>query len=391
MKVTYYYPWGFFHPIRSGAAAVAAQHLEYFRSRGYQTRVLLLGADLAADRAAFERHYHWLDDVSVFCLQSYPSIKRLFDVWNFRNYLLGHSELCNVPEFRAALSAPADLVFLNYVFSTPLLDAMPPGSRRILESVDIMSNQFLSRAKDPVSFEYHLRMELEMYGLYDAVIMINEAEARLAHARSADNALYVPRAVEVAPLDARREHDSPPYDLLFVGSTHAPNVDGARWFYQHVFEPHLKPHGLTWAIVGSVCGELRMNDSSVTLLGQVDDLDGVYRQSKVVVVPLFEGAGISIKTLEGMGRGKPIVSTPCGTRGLTDCDDCLVRLPFDEAPHEVAQRILELCRTESLRKQLGRRAAEYVQDRFSPAAYGRRMDELIQPTLSRTRRKTAAA
>ena len=36
-----------------------------------------------------------------------------------------------------------------------------------------------------------------------------------------------------------------------------------------------------------------------------------------MVVPLYSGSGMRIKIIEGMALGKPIVSTPIGTEGIS--------------------------------------------------------------------------
>ena len=51
--VTYYYPWGYFHPVRSGAAAVASRHLDYFRERGHRVRMMVRAAPGGTGRELF--------------------------------------------------------------------------------------------------------------------------------------------------------------------------------------------------------------------------------------------------------------------------------------------------------------------------------------------------
>ena len=36
-----------------------------------------------------------------------------------------------------------------------------------------------------------------------------------------------------------------------------------------------------------------------------------------MIVPLFSGSGMRIKIIEGMALGKPIVTTPIGTEGIS--------------------------------------------------------------------------
>ena len=51
----------------------------------------------------------------------------------------------------------------------------------------------------------------------------------------------------------------------------------------------------------------------MTKLPKVDGpLNDIYRRSKLVIVPLFEGTGMSIKSIESLAMGCPTVTSPVG-------------------------------------------------------------------------------
>lgn len=391
MKITYYYPFGYFYPVRSGSAMVAAHHLRYFKSRGMKPRIVVLTNGESSSRAEFERYYHWVEDIHVVSLRRYGELYKDFSRWSFGTFLRGHHNLTKVREFRKSLRQPADLVFLNYAFSSPLLDLVRPEPARVLEAVDIISRQFLMKGSGRALLEHHLRTEFDLYSLYDSVVMINTEEAEFARHCGVENATYVPRAVETIAPDGGLEEDADAEsDLLFVGSDHPPNVEGAKWFYEHIYAPYLRAHGVRWTIVGSVCNSLPIRDSGVKCVRYVEDLWELYRRTKITVIPLLQGAGISIKTLEAMGQGKPIVTSPCGRRGLHGSEDALIGLDFEENPRAVAERILELCRSPEQRASYGRRALEYVRTHFGVEAYGQRMDSVLAEATERARRRQVA-
>lgn len=390
MNVVYYYPWTYFYPIRSGAAAVAAAHLEYFRSRGHKPRILIAGDCPASCRRQFERHYSWVEDIVAIHIGDYPAIADLQRAYTFGSCLMWHAALCEIPAVRELFAKPTDLVYLNYAFSAPLLDLAPKGARRVLESVDIMSRQYQLLRYAPIVQSHNLRAELELYRLFDAVVMINEEEDAFARRRGAENTTYVPRSAPLPEEPYTFEQAQPHFDLLMVGSNHPPNVEGAAWFYEHIFRPRLKPHGLRWAIAGSMCDYLRIDDASVAMLGRVADIAAAYQDTKVVVVPILSGAGISIKTLEALGHGKPVVTTPCGCRGMRGCGESLICRDFSREPDETAKRILELCASSNERERLGAAAREYIRTNFSPDAYARRMDQVLAPLMITRQSRLAA-
>jgi hypothetical protein len=50
----------------------------------------------------------------------------------------------------------------------------------------------------------------------------------------------------------------------------------------------------------------------------VDDLSDFYGRVKVCLVPLLNGTGVSLKTMEPLSYGLPVVATTKGARGLGD-------------------------------------------------------------------------
>ena len=64
-------------------------------------------------------------------------------------------------------------------------------------------------------------------------------------------------------------------------------------------------------VVGSCCKALSPNtkNENVELLGIVEDIDSLYLDAQLVVVPLFKGSGMKTKTIEAMSYGKSIFGT----------------------------------------------------------------------------------
>ena len=56
----------------------------------------------------------------------------------------------------------------------------------------------------------------------------------------------------------------------------------------------------------------------VQVLGFVDSLEALYAKCLAVVVPLWEGGGTSVKTIEAIKYGCHVVATSVGVRGLSD-------------------------------------------------------------------------
>lgn len=112
--------------------------------------------------------------------------------------------------------------------------------------------------------------------------------------------------------------------LLFVGGfSHSPNVDAALWFVREVW-PILQTKLLDCKLylVGSnpikAIQELANDDVLVTGYVKDDELQELYQNTKVCIIPLRYGAGIKGKLIEAMYNRIPIVSTSIGAEGLNN-------------------------------------------------------------------------
>jgi len=100
-----------------------------------------------------------------------------------------------------------------------------------------------------------------------------------------------------------------------------PNVQGLLWFLQHVW-PLLKATvpDLTLDIAGKNPDSRLIKavnaSEDVQLLGFVEDLEDLYRGSRVAICPLQFGSGIKVKVANSMARGMPTVTTSVGAEGL---------------------------------------------------------------------------
>lgn len=101
--------------------------------------------------------------------------------------------------------------------------------------------------------------------------------------------------------------------LLFVGSFFEANVEGILWFVNEIM-PTLKCRLL---IVGAGMEKLnnKISNNNVTILGKVKDLSEFYYKVDAVVMPIFKGGGMKVKTAEALMFGKTIFATEEALQG----------------------------------------------------------------------------
>ncbi|MDM8119738.1 glycosyltransferase [Succinatimonas hippei] len=114
--------------------------------------------------------------------------------------------------------------------------------------------------------------------------------------------------------------------IIFVGSAHAPNLDGLKWFIDNVFNIVVKHiPDIKLYIVGESFIDTIKPSNNIILMGYVnnDDLTKMYRSVKLSIAPLRFGAGIKGKIIESLSYGVPVVTTSIGVEGLRDYSEII--------------------------------------------------------------------
>lgn len=94
--------------------------------------------------------------------------------------------------------------------------------------------------------------------------------------------------------------------LLFVGSYFTPNVAGIKWFIKKVM-PEVD---CSLLIVGKGMERLKKFETqNITILGTVEDLGGLYQKADAIVMPIFSGGGMKVKTAEALMWGKVLLAS----------------------------------------------------------------------------------
>jgi len=385
MHVLHYYNWGYFTPISCGADVVASNQLEYFRDRGWDVSCLIADKPSRAHQAqAFRERYSWVRSIR---LLSHPRAPM-----TMRAKLLAHLQIAQTEAFGKIAAEGYDLFFTNYVLTAPLVERLPSNCRRLLEAHDLMSEAFgLSEqvgntGSDPLASavkSFHLKLEIELYQLFDAVLFINDEERRQVQAVCSVPAFTMP---PMMPWETQPEENGgsghsqeESFDLIFVGSGAWMNVRGFTFFYRRIYLPFLRRHRMRIAIVGAVGDSLEIDDCYVTKVGYVSgSIDHYYARAKVVIIPILSGSGLSIKTIECLAHGRAVVTTPIGARGLRRDPDAFVQIDMEADPRGTAQVLLDLVGSASKRKTLQRNARIYYQANFGRERYFRRMDQVME-------------
>jgi len=373
MKVLYIYPFGPFYPVSSGSDIIASNHIEYFRQKGWDVDCCIYQiSDKDKNLPAFREKYK-------FC-RSIHQINQPGTNFKFGELLFASEYATRIEPLKTLLNNKSDIIFTNYVFTAPLAAAVKKPATLILETLDhfFEANLLSQNLKSNINFEKSLlqNIEFDLYKIFNKIIFINKDEYDSTPKESGISYSHIPAAWQ--GITNKTTKDQEIVDLLFIGSNHPPNIEGINYFYQKVFLPFLRPKGISLNIAGKVCDNINIEDPKVNKIGFYNgNIGDLYSSTKVIIIPILEGSGLSIKTMEAMAFGKPIVTTPKGARGMNIDANPFIIIDIKKDPESFATAILSLLNSPEKRKNLGEKALDQFTKEHSFAVYSQRMDRFL--------------
>ena len=152
-----------------------------------------------------------------------------------------------------------------------------------------------------------------------------------------------------------------------------PNILGMEWFLSKVWPLLPESDRPNLSIISRVKPAAFENQlPGINWITERVD-DAWFNEVGVLIAPLHSGSGMRIKLLEGMARGKAILTTTIGAEGLGA--EHGVHLHLEDEPENFAKALLHLCGNKEYRTSLGNEARKHAVARFSDEAYIRQIDQ----------------
>lgn len=283
-----------------------------------------------------------------------------------------------------------DLVHANHYFTLPFV-AKLRGARDIpiiLETQDIQARQYILRNRGGffvppyASYEDMLAVELEWMKAADLCVHLNEEE-RADFARLLPEASHRLVYPAVAPVPAGPGGDR----VIIVASDNYANYVSLRWFLQEVLP--LAPNAPV-EIFGNIDVGVKARDAALYeanrryFKGRVEDIGAVYAQAACVLLPTVEGHGLSIKAVEALASGAPLIATAQAFRGMKIDPTQLGNVTLVEDAAGFAAALREACARRSSSHDAARENSDtrrLYQEMFSFEAYARALHEAAAPLV----------
>jgi glycosyltransferase involved in cell wall biosynthesis len=235
------------------------------------------------------------------------------------------------------------------------------------------------------------RWERAMWARATEVVCVATSDAELIRSVRRAPPVVLPNGVALDALPFRAPSERRGHQILFVGVLgHPPNVRAARFLAEAVL-PRVRLREPRASLV--LCGadprrEVRaLANEHVIVTGRVPSVTPFLDRAAVYANAVNEGAGTSLKVLEALAAGIPLISTRCGARGFA-LEDPTHYLAAESAS-EFAARILDYFEHRAARDGAAARARAVAEAHdFSHIAA--RFAALVERVATRDRRPSAA-
>lgn len=310
-----------------------------------------------------------------------------------------------------------DVILLNYVTRYPVIQALGlEDVRTVCETIDIQSYQkAIAGNRNFGSRDWE--EECKYLAECDSIISLNDTETDKMHEKLPDmpivttgcfpgykrtsylDLLGIANAAELIAACGSLRNDlswnsvilensaivqnllrPSKIDMVFISTNHPPNRSGLKKFLEETYIPHLKPLGINLFIAGGVdyprLSKKMAHMPDVYYTGPIDNLAPLYSAAKIVILPIYEGAGRAVKTAEAYSRGMPVVATPMALRGQDYENDSIA---CANNSTEFSEHIQRLVFDLDERAKAAKASHECFKKYSSPSSYTAKMKEVFKP------------
>jgi polysaccharide biosynthesis protein PslH len=198
----------------------------------------------------------------------------------------------------------------------------------VLDEHNVESEYLLAREQARGQAGFWLRREVAAMQNWERlawrrateVVCVSSADAEQVRAVRERPPVVIPNGVDLGSVPFKLPSERDGFDVLFVGlMSHAPNVRAAAFLAGEVMplvhrdEPRAR---LILCGMNPAREVLALADARTQVTGFVPSVRPYLESSAVYANPLQHGAGTSLKVLEALAAGLPLVSTAVGVRGF---------------------------------------------------------------------------
>jgi glycosyltransferase involved in cell wall biosynthesis len=192
-----------------------------------------------------------------------------------------------------------------------------PALRRYSPYFALQVKHTLSRFSEDAA----RHQEAEVLSLFNRVLVASSQEAEKYSGMYPD-VVWCPWPI--MPTTVQRRDGPYDFDAGFLASDAVFNLEGLMEFVRLQL-PAIREQfpDFSFVVAGGICEPFKLAcpdhvAKGIVSLGRVRSVADFYDVIATAVVPLLSGTGVSLKTLEAIAHGVPVLATLVGVRGIAD-------------------------------------------------------------------------
>lgn len=187
--------------------------------------------------------------------------------------------------------------------------------------------------------------------------------------------IWLAPATDISPVVSRSNYRK---EILYYGDmTVYHNIKGLKWYVDNVLPEILKEENVELTVIGKISQKDKeyISKDNVNVLGYVDDLDEYISRADLVIAPIFTGAGVKIKVINTLSKGKILLTTTKGIEGTSFKDN--VHLFVSDTKEECISKTLEIIRNPEKFEEIKKQSVEELKHNYSIDAQSKIIKSLI--------------
>lgn len=210
-----------------------------------------------------------------------------------------------------------DIILVNYIFQSKVLEYIPKKILKIIDTHDRFSDRHIMMQKNGLEADFYFTVDKEeKKGLdrADIVLAIQENEANFFRSITKTNIKVLPHIESFHNIGWESKSLR---KIGFIGSGNSVNLKSINIFIESFLQiVSDKNLDIELLIAGSICDKIELESEHIKKLGFVESSEEFYKKVDLIINPLILGTGLKIKSVEAIAYGLPILSTTVGFEGL---------------------------------------------------------------------------
>ncbi|MEA5598891.1 glycosyltransferase [Rivularia sp. UHCC 0363] len=239
-----------------------------------------------------------------------------------------------------------DVIHFEYSHAAIYLDLIKPlinnYTRTVISIHDIVAQSFLRKSETNfilgIEVARLFQLEKKLYQNVNQLWVLSKKDRDILTSLFSipeDKIIIKPPQLSSFISQVKRHPDKiEQKSLLFWGAMNRPeNEQAVINFLQNCFAKLLKinPECKLYIVGSNPSAKIiNLKNNNIIVTGFVEDPTPFFEKAEIGIVPLLQGAGIKLKTLEMLAAGLPVISTNIGAEGIESSENLLVNDRLNE-------------------------------------------------------------